>query len=99
MSPCCSPFMSNGTMTEGDRNEVLLLQLSDEFLLVVQLISQAADLLLMSLTVGVDLLLHGFLNTHKCTQSTYNSSDRIHHRNTVNQYKYTVSMMQKLTSS
>lgn len=65
MSPCCSPFMSNGTMTEGDRNEVLLLQLSDEFLLVVQLISQAADLLLMSLTVGVDLLLHGFLNTHK----------------------------------
>lgn len=42
---------------------VLLLHLSDEFLLVVQLVSQAADLLLMSLTVGVDLLLHRFLST------------------------------------
>ena len=46
---------------------VLLLQLGDEFLLVVQLISQAADLLLMSVTVGVDLLIHRFLNTHKNT--------------------------------
>lgn len=44
---------------------VLLLQVSDEFLFVVQLIPQAADLLLMSFTVGVDLLLHRFLNTYK----------------------------------
>lgn len=45
--------------------EALLLQLSDEFLLVVQLISQTADLLLMSLTVGVNLLLHCFLKTQQ----------------------------------
>lgn len=45
--------------------DVLLLHLSDEFLLVVQLVSQAADLLLMSLAVGVDLLLHRFLNTQQ----------------------------------
>lgn len=44
---------------------ILLLHFGDEFLLVVQLISQAADLLLMSLTVGVDLLLHRFLNTQQ----------------------------------
>ena len=42
--------------------EVVLLQLGDQFLLVVQLVSQAADLLLVSLAVGVDLLLHRFLN-------------------------------------
>lgn len=43
--------------------KALLLQLGDELLLVVQLVSQAADLFLMSFTMGVDLLLHCFLNT------------------------------------
>lgn len=60
----CCPFISNRAMTEETEVQVLLLQLSDEFLLVVQLISQVADLLLVSFTVGVDLLLHRFLNTH-----------------------------------
>lgn len=50
---------------EAADDQVLLLQLSDELLLVVQLVSQAADLLLMSFTMGVDLLLHRFLNTDR----------------------------------
>lgn len=44
---------------------VLLLQVGDELLFVVQLVSQAADLLLVSFTVRVDLLLHRFLDTQK----------------------------------
>lgn len=44
---------------------VLLLQVGDELLFVVQLISQAADLLLVSFPVRVDLLLHSFLDTQK----------------------------------
>lgn len=60
--------------------ESLLLQLSDEFLLVVQLVSQAADLFLVSFTVGVNLLLHRFLNTHKNTIYTF---DRVSYNNTL----------------
>lgn len=45
----------------------VLLQLGDEFLLVVQLVSQATDLFLVGLAVGVDLLIHGFLDTHTHT--------------------------------
>lgn len=45
------------------RTPALLLQVGDELLLVVQLVSQAADLLLMSFAVGVDLFLHRFLDT------------------------------------
>ena len=41
---------------------VLLLQLRDELLFGVQLVSQAADLLLMGLSVRQDLLLHSLLN-------------------------------------
>lgn len=44
---------------------VLLLQVGDQLLLVVQLVSQAADLLLVSFAVGVDLLLHRFLDAQK----------------------------------
>lgn len=43
----------------------LLLQVGDQLLLVVQLVSQAADLLLVSFAVGVDLLLHRFLDAQK----------------------------------
>jgi len=43
---------------------VLLLQLRHELLLVVQLVSQAADLLLVDLSVRLDLLLHRILETH-----------------------------------
>jgi hypothetical protein len=39
----------------------LLLQLSDEFLLAVQLVSQAAELFLMGLTVRLDLMLNCLL--------------------------------------
>lgn len=48
---------------------VLLLQVGDELLFVVQLVSQAADLLLVSFTVRVDLLLHRFLDTQKSAVS------------------------------
>lgn len=40
---------------------LLLLQLSDGLLLQVQLVPQIADLFLMDLPVGLDLLLHRFL--------------------------------------
>lgn len=66
---------------------VLLLQVGDEFLLVVQLISQAADLLLMSFTVRVDLLLHRFLEAEKWN-SIYISRQPIQF--TVNQTPYII---------
>lgn len=45
----------------------ILLEFSDEFLLVVQLVSQAADLSLMGLAVRLDLMLNRLLATN-----TYN---------------------------
>lgn len=56
------PYLYSYRSTTEDHSINLLLQLGDEFLLVVQLISEAADLLLVSFTVGVNLLLHRFLN-------------------------------------
>lgn len=50
----------------------LLLQLSDEFLLVVQLVSQAADLSLMGLAVRLDLMLNRLLGT----TDTYTGNDQ-----------------------
>ena len=43
----------------------LLLQLGDQLLLVVQLVPEAADLLLVGVAVGVDLQLHGLLGRTK----------------------------------
>ena len=44
---------------------VLLLQLGDQLLLGVQLVPEAADLFLVDLSVGLDLLLHSILMEHK----------------------------------
>lgn len=57
----------------------LLLELGNELFLAVQLVSQVADLSLVGLSVGHDLLLHGFLDRIKRTTgsssqlSTYDS--------------------------
>ena len=58
---------------------VLLLQLGHEFVLVVQLVSQVADLFLVDLSVGLDLLLHSLLNINTHTAGvTIRSSLRTH---------------------
>ena len=51
-------------------SSLLLLQLCDQLLLVVQLVAQAAELLLMSIAVGVDLQLHGLLGRTQYRFST-----------------------------
>ena len=51
----------------------VLLEVGDELLLGVQFIPQVADLLLVALSVGLDLLLHGIL--------THTHTHVYHHRN------------------
>lgn len=58
------------SITEAWGAAVLLLQLHDELFLAVQLVSQAADLLLVGISVGLDLLLHSFLKTWHSSMST-----------------------------
>lgn len=56
----------------------VLLQVGDQLLLAVQLVSQAADLLLVSFTVRVDLLLHRFLDTQKSENSRESHQESAH---------------------